>query len=163
MEAGLSSDVTGEPGLSDRGGHGTITAFQVPGRSLTRTFSNESEFSLGCSNADLTEHASVRDIVTIQFDADGSIARFIDDVNFVGVITNNDTGETFRDPGHITNIFDTSTATFRQIGLVFAITIPGRGVVALDAGKITFFPDGSVEVRGPHEVFDGLDLCDVLG
>jgi hypothetical protein len=30
MEAGLSTDVTGEPALSDRGGHGTITIQRIP-------------------------------------------------------------------------------------------------------------------------------------
>jgi hypothetical protein len=52
---------------------------------------------------------------------------------------------------------------FTQIGLIYAITIPGEGVVALDTGVISFDPFGNVTIHGPHQVFNGLALCEVLG
>jgi hypothetical protein len=42
------------------------------------------------------------------------------------------------------------------------ITIPGQGVVALDAGYSSFDPFGNATILGPHQVLDGLDLCEVL-
>jgi hypothetical protein len=47
MEAGLDASVTGEPDLSNRGGHGTITLFRVSGQTLTRTFSFSDSFDFG--------------------------------------------------------------------------------------------------------------------
>ena len=44
--------------------------------------------------------------------------------------------------------------TERQVGIVYKFSAPGLGVVAHDVGQITFFPDGSVETKGPHDVWD---------
>ncbi len=162
MEAGLDASVTGEPDLSNRGGHGTITLIRVSGQTLARTFNFSDTFDFGCPNVSLTETFSVRDRVIFYFNLDGSIARVDDHVSFSGVITNNDTGATYRDPGHLLNRFDVETGVFTQYGLIFNITIPGQGVVALDVGLISFDPSGNVLIHGPHEVFNGLDLCEVL-
>ncbi len=44
--------------------------------------------------------------------------------------------------------------TVRQVGLLYNIHVPGQGLVAHDVGSITFFPDGSVDFNGPHDVFE---------
>ena len=163
MVAGLDTSVTGEPDLSDRGGHGTITLFQVAGQTLTRTFNFADTFDFGCPNVNLTETFSVQDRVTMLFSTNGTIVRIDDHGTFSGVITNLDTGQTYRDPGHTLNRFDVKTGVFSQVGLIYNITIPGQGVVALDVGFISFDPSGNVVIHGPHQVFNGLDLCVVLG
>jgi hypothetical protein len=167
MEAGLDCSVTADRGdpdcaLSNRGGHGTITLFQVQGRTLTRSFEFSDTFDFGCPNVNLTETFLVTDRVTLLFAANGAILRVDDHVFFTGTITNLDTGQTYRDPGHFLNRFDVQTGMFTQYGLIFNITIPGQGVVALDVGLISFDPSGNVVIHGPHQVFEGLDLCEVL-
>jgi hypothetical protein len=163
MEAGLDAAVTDEPDLSNKGGHGTITLYAVNGRTLMHTFDDTGSFAFDCPNADLTETFTFHDTSIFTFSADGALIRVDDHVSFSGVITNNDTGATYRDPGHALNRFDVETGVFTQAGLVYNITIPGQGVVALDAGVISFDPFGNVTIHGPHEVFNGLDLCEVLG
>jgi hypothetical protein len=75
---------------------------------------------------DLTETFTFHDASILTFSADGAIVRVDDHVSFSGVITNNDTGPTYRDPGHALNPFDVETGVFTQVGLVYNITIPAR-------------------------------------
>jgi hypothetical protein len=162
MEAGLDAAVTEEPDLSNKGGHGTITLFAVKGLTLTQSFDDAGSFDFECPNADLTETFTFHDNSTLMFSADGSIRRIDDHVTFSGVITNNDTGATYRDPSHTLNRFDVETGVFTEVGMVYNITIPGQGVVALDAGYLSFDAFGNVTIHGPHQVFEGLSLCEVL-
>jgi hypothetical protein len=47
---------------------------------------------------------------------------------------------------------------------IFRIRVPGEGIVVQDTGLIIFFPDGTVEIHGPHEQFVAGDapICDNL-
>jgi hypothetical protein len=162
MEAGLDAAVTGEPDLSNKGGHGTITLYSVSGRMLTLNFDVTASFDFDCPNVDLSETFTFHDTAILSFRADGSIRRVDDHITYSGVITNNDTGATYRDPGHSLDRYNVDTGVSRTVGLIYNITIPGQGVVALDAGYLSFDAFGNVTIHGPHEVFDGLDLCEVL-
>ncbi len=55
---------------------------------------------------------------------------------------------------------DGSRHTETQLGPIFKFTVPGSGVVLLDAGRLRFEFDGdgnvvSVSVAGPHQALDG--------
>ena len=135
-------------------------------------FHDEISFDIDCGTFLLHEDAVVDDRVTTFFDQAGNPTRVQIHERFVGVITNPE-GETFRDPGHFNVSIDLagtpddeSDDTVTIAGMFFAITVPGVGIVAQDTGLITFNPDGSVEIHGPHEVFvQGLEtlICPVLG
>lgn len=63
-------------------------------------------------------------------------------------------------PVVITFNADGSRDTETQYGPIFKFTLPGSGVVLLDAGRLTFEFDGdgnvvSVSVAGPHQALDG--------
>jgi len=135
-------------------------------------FHDEFSFDIDCGSFLLHEDVVVDDRVITFFDKAGNPARVQIHERFVGVITNPD-GETFRDPGFFTVFIDLagtpgdeSDDTVTLAGLVFGITVPGVGIVAQDTGLLTFNPDGSVVIHGPHEVFmQGLEplICPVLG
>jgi hypothetical protein len=135
-------------------------------------FHDELSFDIDCGTFLLHEEAVVDDRVTTFFDKAGNPTHVQIHERFRGVITTSD-GETFRDPGFF-NIFvdlaatpnDESDDTATIAGMFFAITVPGVGIVVQDTGLITFHPDGSVTVHGPHETLvQGLEtlICPVLG
>jgi hypothetical protein len=131
----------------------------------------EFSFDIDCGAFSLHEDVVV-DVTAITFyDQAGNPDRLQFHVDWVGVITNPD-GETFRDPGHFTDSVDLagtpedlSDDTVASVGLIFAITVPGVGIVAQDTGLIIFKPDGSVVIHGPHEAFveGNALLCSALG
>ena len=98
------------------------------------------------------------------FDASGNPVRVDFHQNFDGVITNSASGNTYRDPGHVTIVFDVvdGSVTFR--GEFFAIVAPGVGIVIQDTGTLTFDADGNIIFQaGPHEFFTGTaDFCSIL-
>jgi hypothetical protein len=98
------------------------------------------------------------------FDASGNPVRVEFHDNFDGVITNSASGNTYRDPGHVTIVFDVvdGSVTFR--GEFFAIVAPGVGIVVQDTGTLTFDADGNIIFQaGPHQMLTGTaDLCSVL-
>jgi hypothetical protein len=62
-------------------------------------------------------------------------------------------------PSHFQDIItwaipgDNSTITDTQPGQVFKEVAPGFGLLFHDVGYISFAPDGSVAVHGPHQQF----------
>ena len=130
------------------------------------TFHDEGEFVFeDCGTFLLTETFTVDVRVTTFFNAQGDAVRVAEHINFVGVITNSDSGNTYRDPGHHQFITDLTTGLTTVVGVVFNTPVPGLGPVLHDAGKIVFDENGEVSfVGGPHTVFFGTnpDPCTVL-
>jgi hypothetical protein len=116
----------------------------------------EDEFDIACDGVVLHESFTVDVHGTEHFDSSGELVRTEAHVTFKGVITGPD-GLVLRDPGHIHETFSAEDESFRQTGLVFNIVVPGRGSVAQDTGFIEFFPDGTIVIHGPHEVFEAGD------
>jgi hypothetical protein len=113
----------------------------------------------------LTETFTEVDTFITFFDASGNPVRVDFHQNFDGVITNSASGNTYRDPGHVTIVEDVvdGSVTFR--GEFFAIVAPGVGIVLQDTGTLTFDADGNIIFQaGPHQVLTGTgpDLCSVL-
>jgi hypothetical protein len=132
----------------------------------------ELSFDIDCGTFLLHEDVAVDERVVIFADDAGNPTRMEVHQRLVGVITN-PSGETFRDAGHVTSFIDLSGTpddpsddTVTVAGLAFGVTVPGTGIIAHDTGLVTFNPDGSVVIHGPHEVlmqgFAAL-ICPVLG
>src|SRR4030095_14575890 len=68
-------------------------------------------------------------------------------VNFVGVITNSLSGNTYPDPGHFQRVIDLTTGEETVVGLVFLTPVPGLGPVLHDTGKVVFDENGDVRPR----------------
>ena len=77
--------------------------------------------------------------------------------DYNGTFTNLTTGYSLPENGQKTIIFDNQAGTRRLLGLFVRVSIPGGGVATLDAGNLTFGPDG-VTFAGNHHWADGPDL-----
>ncbi|MGH3066650.1 MAG: hypothetical protein ACRDOF_10175 [Gaiellaceae bacterium] len=145
------------------------TAGAVP--PTTEALHFEDAFDIDCGTFVLHEEFATDVRVTTYFDNAGNPDHLIVHEQFRGFIETPD-GTFIADPGNINTFVDLagtpddeSDDTARQTGMIFAITVPGHGIVAHDTGLIIFEPDGDVIIRGPHEVFEqGLEplLCPVF-
>jgi hypothetical protein len=130
------------------------------------TFHDEGEFLFAdCGTFQLTETFTVDVRVTTFFNAQGAAVTETLHVNYVGVITNSASGNTYPDPGHQTVITDLTTGETTVVGLVFLTTVPGLGPVLHDTGKVIFDANGNITfIGGPHTELLGTnpDPCTVL-
>ena len=118
-------------------------------------FHEEFELDIPCDGFSLFESVTVDGHGTDYFDRNGTFIRSEVIVHFVGVITGPG-GLVLRDPGYFHETFS-NDGTYRAVGLVFNIVVPGQGSIVQDTGYIKFLPDGTVEIHGPHEAFDAGD------
>lgn len=123
---------------------------------LIETVEETGTFTIPCETVTLVEEYSQSVQVTTWLDGNGDVARGHARVRYDGTITA--PGSTLRvsDVGRFTSFisYGPDGPTVRQVGLVYKFSAPGLGVIAHDVGVITFFPDGSVETKGPHDIWD---------
>ena len=125
-------------------------------RPLVETFEESGTFLIPCATVTLVEEYSQSVVVTAWLDADGDMTRGHARLRFDGTITAPGSTLELSDVGSFTSFIDFGPdgATERQVGVVYKFSAPGLGVVAHDVGVIAFLPDGSVETKGPHDVWD---------
>ena len=108
----------------------------------------------------------------IFFDKNGTVVKEIDIFgNFTVTFTNTTNEEkslSTRGPApSIITFTDGSPNTLAIVGLNAAITVPGVGLVALDAGRIVFGQNGAITFEAGNHVFfgsgDASKFCAVLG
>ena len=123
---------------------------------LVETFEESGVFPIPCGDVTLIEEYSQSVVVTTWLDENGDMTRGHARLRFEGTITAPGSTLELSDVGTFTSFIDFGPdgATERQVGIVYKFSAPGLGVVAHDVGVITFLPDGSVETRGPHDVWD---------
>jgi hypothetical protein len=123
---------------------------------LVETFEESGTFPIPCGTVTLIEEYTQSVVVTTWLDEDGDMTRGHARLRFDGTITAPGSTLELSDVGSFTSFIDFGPdgATERQVGVVYKFSAPGLGVVAHDVGVITFLPDGSVETRGPHDVWD---------
>ena len=120
------------------------------------TFVDEGSFLIDCGTFTLTETYRQTGRVTERFDANGDLASVSIHNAFSGVIEGNGSSLRLADRAHwnVRLSIGADGETVRQTGLVYRFQIPGVGLIAHDAGQITFHADGSVTIKGPHDIFD---------
>lgn len=122
-------------------------------RPVTETFSDAGTSTIDCGGFQVLARYIVNVRTTTFFDqrdqpASAQIHMYLD-----GTLTNQTTGLTLRDPWHNTTFVDLTTGESTVTGLLFGITVPGRGVAVLDAGKLVFDAAGNVTFEGgPHQL-----------
>jgi len=129
----------------------------LAGKPAIETFVVQESFDLDCGAFLIHEEATVTIRQTLWFDGDGNPVRANEHITYDGVITGPGGIGTFADRAHFTNFIDIAPGdviTVRQVGLLYNIHVPGQGLIGHDVGSITFFPDGSAEYKGPHDVFE---------
>jgi hypothetical protein len=78
---------------------------------------------------------------------------------------NSKTGEGFAETNTISTVIDLQSGAEETVGLPYHVTVPGEGVVLLDAGKVIFNAEGEVVFEaGLHQVLSGdtEKFCDAL-
>ena len=112
---------------------------------------------------DITVHASGSFKSSDYYDNSGVIYKTIITVGAGGPFTIRETAKgttlTMQNQSYqvmITYNADGSINTFTLDGPVMRFTVPGGGVVLLDAGKVTFDGEGNIVFEaGPHQQFHG--------
>jgi hypothetical protein len=113
-------------------------------------------FTVGpCDGFDIVVEAVASWQAIEYYDNEGQLTRVHIHTDWDGTATNSVSGASVVDDGHYSQFIDEigepdETMTFR--GLVFSWNIPGEGIAVLDAGTVTFDPEGNVlHIGGPHQ------------
>ena len=130
------------------------------------TFHEEDDFLFAdCGTFRLTETFTLDLRVTTFFNAQGDPVRATTHVNYVGVITNSLSGNTYPDLAHFRVVTDLTTGETTVVGLAHLTTVPGLGPVLNGMGRVIFDANGNITfIAGPHTVLLGTapDPCTVL-
>jgi hypothetical protein len=117
-----------------------------------------------CDGFDIIINFEVDGLYTAFFDQQGNLVREQIHIRGTGELVNTVTGKTETGSSPTMVIVDYKRGTETTVGLIFHNNIPGEGIVALSAGRITFNLDtGEVVFEGgPHPEFDEIDWCSML-
>jgi hypothetical protein len=103
---------------------------------------------------------------TIFFDSDGNPDYARVHLRFVDFFYRSDTGVGFTEHDHSNILIDLpSGEEVTSSGVSYRVTVPGEGVVLLQAGRLVFDEAGEVVFQaGPHQVLneDTEKLCEAL-
>jgi hypothetical protein len=133
-----------------------VTTFHIEG----------TEFITDCGDFDvLTDFVfDIRSIVFFDDEGNADFAR--SHVRIHDFYYNSETGEGFAETEASNNVSDLpSGEEITSVGLRYHVTVPGEGLVLVDAGRLEFDENGEVVfAAGPHQVeeedFD--ELCEAL-
>jgi hypothetical protein len=121
-------------------------------------------FWASCDGFDIIVNFKFTAMITEFYDANGELVRVRGFFLGSGQLVNTVTGETNTGsgPSMFFDNFRAETTTF--VGLNFHNTVPGLGIVPLDAGRIVidWATDDVVFEAGPHPGFEGIDWCAIL-
>ena len=119
-----------------------------------------------CGEFDVLTDFVVDGQSTIFFDSDGNPDYARVHLRFVDFYSNSETGEGFSEHEHSNTLLDLpSGEEVTSSGVSYRVTVPGEGVVLLEAGRLEFNEAGEIVfVAGPHQVLsqDTDKLCEAL-
>ena len=133
-----------------------LAAPVAAGKPIAETFDESGTFTIPCETVTLVEEYTQSVLVTTWVDENGDMTRARARLRFDGTITAPGSTLEVSDVGRFTSFLDIGPdgPTVREVGMIYKFSAPDLGVVAHDVGSLTFFPDGSVETKGPHDVWD---------
>ena len=116
-----------------------------------------------CEGFDIIVNFSVDIVERTFYDNTGEPIRIQIQFQGEGELVNTVTGATNTGSSPSMVIVDLEAGTETEVGLVFHNNLPGEGIVALQAGRITVDEDGNVLFSaGPQPGFEGIDWCSIL-
>jgi hypothetical protein len=119
-----------------------------------------------CGNFEVRTDFVVDGHSTIFFDSDGNPDYARAHLRFVDFYYNSETGEGFTEHEHSNTLIDLPSGDeVTSTGVSYRVTVPGEGVVLLEAGRVEFNEAGEIVfVAGPHQVLsqDTDKLCEAL-
>jgi hypothetical protein len=103
--------------------------------------------------------------ITTYFDQSGNATRMRIRWVIHGTLTHSLTGLTLRDQSTLNITTDLSTNTQTVVGVGFHYSIPGKGLIWLDVGRLIVAPDGGILFEtAQHDASAGFgSLCEALG
>ena len=130
------------------------------------TFVVDNEPMANCGDFLIIADGSGKNRLRTYFDTDGNPIRVVFQGRYRGTMTNSVTGASIDDAPSVANItFDLIAGTQTNTGAFFTATLPGRGAVLIEAGRLVFDGFGPpVFIAGPHRPSEEtIDiLCDAL-
>jgi len=126
---------------------------------LIFTFPDAGSNLIDCGSFQVQEDYSIPTrVIVFASDPDGNPIYGQAHNDLSGTFTNLTTGYSLPEMAHRIIMFDNRTDTRKLLGLIVSVDIPGEGGAILDAGNLTFSPDG-VTFAGKHQWSDnGIDL-----
>ena len=143
-----------------------IVSLAGPPVTMVSDFTVTNEPAANCGDFIIFANGTGRNRLTIYSDQNGDPTRLTFQGRYNGTLTNSVTGASLIDAPSVANIFvDLINGTQANVGAFFTVTVPGGGVVLIEAGRIVF--DGGpvpVFIAGPHRPTDETYdiLCDAL-
>ena len=118
------------------------------------------EYTVPCGDYDITDSWYGNVNITYYWNPDGSLDRYHIHGEFVDHMTNPKNGKsaTGRTQGY--NFFedlDDAPGVWKHAGLMFHVTLPGQGVVVIDAGYMIMYDGQITYMKGNHQ-FNGGEL-----
>jgi hypothetical protein len=118
---------------------------------------------VSCEGFDIVVNFTVDIVERTFYDNTGEPIRIQIQFQGEGELVNTVTGATNTGSSPSMVIVDLEAGTETEVGLVFHNNLPGEGIVALQAGRITIDEDGNVLFSaGPQPGFEGIDWCAIL-
>lgn len=118
---------------------------------------------VSCEGFDIIVNFKVDIVERTFYDNTGEPIRIQIQYQGEGELVNTVTGATNTGSSPSMVIVDLEAGTETEVGLVFHNNLPGEGIVALQAGRITVDEDGNVLFSaGPQPGFEGVDWCSIL-
>jgi hypothetical protein len=116
-----------------------------------------------CEGFDIVVNFTLDVVERTFYDNTGEPIRIQAQFQGEGQLVNTVTGASNTGKSPAMDIVDLEAGTVTTVGLVFHNNLPGEGIVALQAGRITFGEDGNVLFSaGPQPGFEGIDWCSIL-
>jgi len=129
-------------------------------------FTIDNEAIANCGDFHIISNGSGTNRLITFFGGNGDPVRITFQGRYRGTLTNSATGFSLVDAPSVANIFvDLVQGTQTNVGAFFTVTLPGRGRVLMDAGRIVFSGSGDpIFIAGQHLPPDqSIDvLCNAL-
>jgi hypothetical protein len=118
---------------------------------------------VSCEGFDIIVNFNVDFVVRTFYDNTGEPVRIQLQAQGEGELVNTVTGATNTGSSPSMTIVDVEAGTETTVGLVFHNNLPGEGIVALQAGRVTVDENGNVLFSaGPQPGMEGIDWCSIL-
>ena len=118
---------------------------------------------VSCEGFDIIVNFSVDGVERTFYDNTGEPVRIQVQFQGEGELVNTVTGASNTGAGPDMVIVDLEAGTETTVGLVLHNNLPGEGIVALQAGRITVDENGNVLFSaGPQPGMEGIDWCSIL-
>jgi hypothetical protein len=118
---------------------------------------------VSCEGFDIIVNYTLDVVERTVYDSTGEPVRIQVQYRGEGQLVNTVTGATNTGKSPSMDIIDLEAGTVTTVGLVFHNNLPGEGIVALQAGRITIDENGNVLFSaGPQPGFEGIDWCSIL-